>query len=353
MPGTVGQWLESLDLAKYEDVFVENEIRFEDLADLTEDDLKEMGLPIGPRRRVMRAIGEIADGLARPAIGSTSSRSAGSSVERRQLTVLFCDMVGSTALSSELDPEDMREVLTQYQNTVAGVTTRYDGHVAKYMGDGVLCYFGWPKAHEDDAARAVRAGLDILEELEGIVAPDRRPITAHIGVSTGLVIVGDLLGEGAAQEEVAVGETPNLAARMQELAEPGSLVVSENTRRRLGVAFEVINLGPRALKGIRGQISAYKVVGPSKVQSRFEARSSTPLTKIVGRDEELSLVLDRWRRAQTGDGQLLLLNGEAGIGKSRICAPSWIPLPISRISGSTTSARPTIRTLRSILQSSS
>jgi class 3 adenylate cyclase/predicted ATPase len=243
-----------------------------------------------------------------------------SEAERRQLTVIFVDLVGSTELSRQLDPEDMRDVLRNYQNAVSGEVARYEGHVAKFMGDGVLAYFGWPRAHEDDAERAVRASLDLVETVRKLTTPAGGELAAHIGVATGLVVVGDLLGEGASEEQAVVGETPNLAARLQAIAEPGSVVVSASTCKLLGRLFEVRDLGAVEAKGFDAPVQAWQVVGESSVASRFEAFHSVGITPLVGRKEELELLMRRWRKAQDGEGQVVLLTAEAGIGKSRLVA---------------------------------
>src|SRR4051812_26075679 len=231
---------------------------------------------------------------------------------------MFVDLVGSTALSGRLDPEEMREVLRAYQNTVTGEIARVDGHVAKLMGDGVLAYFGWPRAHEDDAERAVRAGLAIAAAVARLADPAGGPLAARVGIATGLVVVGDLVGEGAAQEEAVVGETPNLAARLQEVAESGAVVMEDGTRRLLGEVFDLHPLGPVPLKGFAGPMAAFRVVGERPSDSRFEARRPGLPAPMVGRDQELALVLERWRQARDGEGQAVLLVGEAGIGKSRL-----------------------------------
>ena len=237
MADDVANWLAELGLGKYTRLFAENEITVEALPHLTEDDLKELGLPMGPRKIIANRIAD----LAAPTSLSENARPERSSVrygkaERRHLTVMFCDLVGSTALSGSLDPEEMRVVIQAYQNAVAGEATRFEGHVAKYMGDGVLLYFGWPRAHEDDAERAVRAALSIMREISGLKAPCGKALAARIGIATGLVVVGDLVGEGASQEEAVVGETPNLAARLQAVATPGQVVISATTRELLGLA---------------------------------------------------------------------------------------------------------------------
>ncbi len=247
-----------------------------------------------------------------------SHQPARPTAERRQLTVMFVDLVGSTQLSSRLDPEEMREVMRAYQNAVAGEVARFEGHVAKFMGDGVLAYFGWPRAHEDEAERAVRTGLAIIPAVAKLRVPAQEPLAARIGIATGLVVVGDLVGEGAAQEEAVVGETPNVAARLQGLAEAGGIVVAESTRRLLGELFELSDLGAHALKGFAAPARAWRVVGERAVKSRFEAAHAAGAMPLIGRQQELSLLLDRWRESVRGKGQVVLLSGEPGIGKSRL-----------------------------------
>lgn len=318
------EWLEQLGLARYATNFAENEVEFADLNELSDDDLREIGLPLGPRRRVLKAlrndvdnpVGVRADGKDVSAGVPTASTSA----ERRQLTVLFCDLVGSTKLSTLLDPEDYREVIRGYQDVCAGVVTRYDGYVAKFMGDGVLAYFGWPQGHENDAERAINAGLDLADAIKSIAVPgsDRgKQLAVRIGISTGPVVVGDIIGQGAAQEAAVTGETPNLAARLQELAEPNTVVVSQSARQLTGNLFDYVSLGSRALKGIAEPVEAFSVFGQRAVESRFEARASK-LLPLIGRDQELALLIERWTQVEAGEGQGVLLIGEAGIGKSRI-----------------------------------
>jgi class 3 adenylate cyclase/predicted ATPase len=312
----VAAWLKELGLERYEPAFRESEITTAVLPELTEADLKELGLPLGPRKLLLRAIALLTTRSASeptPA-STTTSREA----ERRQLTVMFVDLVGSTELASRLDPEDMREVLRAYQDASAGVIARFEGFVAKFMGDGVLAYFGYPRAHEDEAERAVRAGLALAETVGQLKAPTGEALAARVGIATGLVVVGDLVGEGASQEQAVVGETPNMAARLQALAPPGRVVISEATRRLLGADFDLQDLGPKTLKGLPGPARPFAVGGARATQSRFEARSGPSLMPMVGRDQELALLLERWVQAKTGEGQGVLLVGEAGIGKSRI-----------------------------------
>ena len=232
--------------------------------------------------------------------------------------MMFCDLVGSTALAASMDPEDLREVISAYQKCAAETVRRFDGFVAKYMGDGVLVYFGYPKAHEDDAERAVRAGLELISALAELKT--RTSLQTRIGIATGLVVVGDMIGSGEAQERGIVGETPNLAARLQGIAEPNTVVIAEDTRRLLGNLFELTDLGPKGLKGIAGSVRTWSVLRPSSVESRFEALHATRLTTMVGRDEEMELLLRRWAKAKTAEGQVVLISGEAGIGKSRLTA---------------------------------
>jgi class 3 adenylate cyclase len=232
---------------------------------------------------------------------------------------MFCDMVGSTALAARLDPEDLREVIGAYHRAVGEVVAGFDGFVAKYMGDGVLIYFGYPRAHEDDAERAVRAGLGVIDGVGRLDVKSAKP-QARVGIATGLVVVGDLIGEGSAQEQSVVGETPNLAARLQALAEPDTVVIAAGTRRLVGDFFEYRDLGAVEVKGIAGPVPAWQVLRPSAVTSRFEALRGSALSPLIGRDEEIELLLRRWARAKTGDGQVVLISGEAGLGKSRITA---------------------------------
>ena len=314
----IAAWLQDLGLGQYEGRFRENEIEADVLRDLTEVDLEKLGLPLGPRKRILKAIANLGDDDEKPRRTSSVRPSPDDGAERRQLTVMFCDLVGSTALSARLDPEDMRHVVRGYQDACSGVVARYDGFVAKFMGDGVLAYFGFPRAHEDDAERAIRAGLEIVGAVGTLKTPVMETLQVRIGIATGLVVVGDLVGQGAAQEQAVVGDTPNLAARLQGIALPGQVVMAEATRRLLGDMFDLAHLGGQYLKGIAGQPSAYRVISERIAESRFEARASGAMSNMVGRDHELALMLERWKQAKAGEGQLVLLSGEAGIGKSRL-----------------------------------
>jgi class 3 adenylate cyclase len=209
--------------------------------------------------------------------------------------VLFCDLAGSTELSARLDPEDMSSVIRAYQGSCAEAIRHWDGHVAKYMGDGVLAYFGWPQAHEDDAERAIRTGLALVRTVAALQVA-ARPLAARVGIATGLVVVGDLIGEGAAQEETVVGETPNLAARLQALAQPSGVVISQATRRLVGDLFELADLGPQRLKGFAEPLAAFRVEGEGRADGRFEALHGQRLTPLVGREQELAMLMERWTR---------------------------------------------------------
>ena len=319
MAGNIREWLTALELDHLTPVFNESQIGLRDLPLLSEDDLKELGLQLGPRRRVLNAIANIKPvGTASAAEKQKPEHQLHLEAERRQLTVMFCDLVGSTALSERLDPEDMRDILRTYQNSVSGEVARFEGHVAKFMGDGVLAYFGWPAAHEDDAERAVRAGLAITGSVERLAAPTGERLATRIGIATGIVVVGDLAGEGAAQEEAVVGDTPNLAARLQDIAKPGTVIIAPSTQHLLADLFELQDLGRHKLKGIGAPVQAWRVAAERAAESRFDVVHGRALTPFVGREQEVSLILDRWRRAKEGEGQVVLLSGEAGVGKSRI-----------------------------------
>jgi class 3 adenylate cyclase len=319
----VAAWLRGLGLEQYAPAFRDNDVDGEVLPELTADDLIGLGVnSIGHRRKLLAAIAALGTEPPTVAQSAASTISAPTSpptidAERRQLTVMFCDLVGSTALSTRHDPEDLRELIADYHRAVSDAVGRFDGFVAKYMGDGVLIYFGYPRAHEDDAERAVRAGLAVIEAVGQL--PARQDLRVRLGIATGLAVVGDLIGEGAAQERGVVGETPNLAARLQALARPNTLVIGEATRRQIGGLFDLEDLGPQQLAGFGGPQRAWRVLGESGEVSRFEALRSGE-TPLVGREEEVELLIRRWEQAKSGEGRVVLISGEPGIGKSRLTA---------------------------------
>jgi class 3 adenylate cyclase len=319
----VAGWLRSLGLEEYEAAFRENKIDDAVLPSLTAEDLKDLGIAfVGHRRKLLDAIATLRAEASPPAPVSAAplqtDSAAKEAAERRQVTVMFSDLVGSTALSARMDPEDLRDVISIYQRCVAENVRRFGGFVAKYMGDGVLIYFGYPQAHEDDTERAVRAALDLIAAVGALKLSV--PLQTRIGIATGLVVVGDLIGSGEAQERGIIGETPNLAARLQGLAGPNAVVIAESTRRLLGNLFELTDLGPQELKGISGRVRAWTALRPSAVEGRFDALHAGAPSELVGREEELELLLRRWSKAKTGLGQMVLLCGEPGIGKSRLIA---------------------------------
>jgi class 3 adenylate cyclase len=314
----ISDWLEKLGLIEYAQRFAENGIDISVLRYLTDQDLEKVGVLLGHRRKILAAIAELSSTAQAPPQSTLTTSKSQDTAERRQVTVMFSDLVGSTALSARMDPEDLREVISAYQKCVAATVQRFGGFVAKYMGDGVMVYFGYPQAHEDDAERAVRAGLELIAALNALKT--RASLQGRVGIATGLVVVGDLIGSGEAQERGIVGETPNLAARLQGVAEPNSVVIAESTRKLLGNLFDLEDLGAKDLKGIDGRVRAWLALRPAPVESRFEALHTGGLTELVGREEELELLLRRWSRAKTGEGQVVLLSGEAGIGKSRLTA---------------------------------
>ena len=315
----IADWLEKLGLSEYADRFADNKIDVSVLPHLTDEDLKEIGVPLGHRRKIFAAINQGAASI-QPTTAPTTRIEPKTldAAERRHVTVTFSDLVGSTALSERMDPEDLREVISAYQNCVAQTVHRFDGFVAKYMGDGVLVYFGYPEAHEDDPERAVRAGLELIAAVSDLQT--HIALQSRVGIASGLVVIGDLIGSGSAQEQAIVGKTPNLAARLQGIAAPNTVVIAEGTRKLLGNLFELEDLGSKDLKGISGGEQAWAVLRPSSVESRFDALHGGWLAALVGRQEELDLLLRRWSTATDGEGQVVLLSGEAGIGKSRLTA---------------------------------
>lgn len=331
-------WMQKNNLEQYADAFEANDIDLDILADLDDNDLAQLGLSLGNRRRLLKAIAaHNADAAPISSTDKTSSLDKSSSVrslssgekspapedagsgdaERRQVTVMFADMVGSTALSARLDPELLGGLIRQYQDAVAGEIGRYGGFVAKFMGDGVLAYFGFPRAFEDAAERAVRAAIGILSEVGAIETPDGTRVQARIGIATGLVVVGEIIGTGMAQERTIVGETPNLAARLQALAEPDCIIISESTQKLSGGHFELSHTGEHELKGFARPVPSWRVCGEASVESRFAAIRTGSLP-LIGRAHEMGLMRERWHLARQGDGQIVTVIGEAGIGKSRM-----------------------------------
>ena len=323
----ITEWLDDLGLAQYAEAFAENGVDFDLLPEITNDDLKDLGVVrLVDRKRILKAIADLGAGARETAPEVAPEDKAATTVsveaERRQLTVMFCDLVGSTALAERFDPEELREVLRAYQKTCAEAIERYDGHIAKYIGDGLLVYFGYPQAHEDDAARAVRAGLDLLAGIEHLARDLRADqdieLAVRLGIHTGLVVVGEM-GAGELREDRAiVGETPNVAARLEALAEPNSVLIGARTYALVEGLFVCEGLGPQRLKGISEPVPVYRVRAESRASSRFEASVERGLTPLVGRAEEIGLLLKRWEQAKDGEGQVVLLSGEAGVGKSRI-----------------------------------
>src|SRR5262245_52652448 len=315
----ITDWLASIGLGEYAQRFAENAIDLSVLRDLTDQDLKDLGVLLGHRRKILRAITELG-GIAPARAGTAIQPMLREEAERRHLTVLICDLVGSTALSARLDPEDMNAVMDAYHAACARIMLSYDGFIGDFRGDGILAYFGYPRAHEDDAERTVRAGLDIIAAVGQLETRAAEPLAVRIGIATGLVMVGDLSSESGLRKHALVGDTPNLAARLQALAEPGTIVVAASTRRLLGDLFHLRDLGFQLVKGIAEPIAAWAVEGVSATESRFEAVRMANLTDLIGREEEIDYLLELQRLAWKGEGQIVLISGEPGIGKSRLVA---------------------------------
>jgi class 3 adenylate cyclase/predicted ATPase len=323
MSAQLRSWLEQLGVGQYAQVFCDNDVDLDVLPDLTDEDLKELGVSLGHRKRLLKAISVLTSASVAATEDGTSPgficADPRDRAERRQLTVMFCDLVGSTALSVRFDPEDLRDIMVAYRSCCEPIVARFGGNVAQYMGDGLLVYFGYPRADEHDPERAVRSGLEIATAVQALDVRPGLTLHARVGIATGEVVVGDLIGQGATQERTVVGETPNLAARLQTLAKPDSVVISTTTRRLVGGLFEYADLGVRALKGFRIPMPAWRVTCERVCESRFEAiHGSAELTPLVGRKKELEALWQRWKLARDGHGQLVVLRGEAGIGKSRL-----------------------------------
>jgi len=314
---TIAEWLASLGLSEYAHCFAENYIDARVLPDLTDEDLKELGIPLGHRRKILRAIAELDGADLGPAEAATEPAPL-DEAERRHLTVMFCELVGTAALSARLDPEDMWRVIASYHACIGEVVGRHHGMIARYMGDGMLAYFGYPRAQEDDAEQAVRAALALVDAVAKLQTNVDAALQVRIGIATGTVVVSELLIDETPGEQAVIGETPNLAARLQTLAQPGTVLICPQTRRLTGGHFDYRDLGPLALKGWAERVPVWQVVGPSGVASRFEAMHKTKLPPLFGREEEIELLLRRWRHATQEEGRVVVLIGEPGIGKSHI-----------------------------------
>jgi class 3 adenylate cyclase/tetratricopeptide (TPR) repeat protein len=314
---TIAEWLASLGLAEYAQRFAEHHVDVSVLPDLTDQDLIELGLSLGHRRKLLRAIAEL-DGPPLAPAEAPAEPVPRDEAERRQLAVMFCDLPGSAALSARLDPEDMWGVFAAYHACVDEVVGRHHGMVARYMDEGVLAYFGYPRAQEDDAEQAVRAGLALVDAVANLKTSLEAPLQVRIGIATGTVVVSELVIDDTPAEQAVIGETPNLAARLQTLAEPGTVLICSQTRQLTGGHFNYGDLGAVALRGWVEPVPVWQVLGPSGVASRFEAMHKTKLPQLFGRDEEIELLLRRWRYVTQGEGRMVLLMGEPGIGKSHI-----------------------------------
>ena len=309
----IASWLKKYGLSKYVAAFAEHEIELGDLPELTDEDLVTIGLPLGPRRRFLKAVRAGAQKGPQPPIKTDGPEIV---AERRQLTVMFIDLVGSTEIAQRVDPEDLAEVLRLFKETCAAAVAAFDGHIASYYGDGIMVFFGFPHAHEDDPERAIRAGLRIVDEM-----PDVRThakLNVRIGIATGLVVVGDLRGEKMFEDGTAMGETPNLAARLQAMADPGTMIIAPTTHQLAGDAFEYVLRGAFKLKGFAKEVEAWQVTGSRETVSRFMTTDDGLLKPLVGRTAELEALNDKWTLAGNGKGQVVLVSGEPGIGKSRL-----------------------------------
>src|SRR3954468_20602675 len=319
----VEAWLKSLRLEQYAAAFHENDVDAEVLPTLTAEELKDTGVSsIRHRRRLLEAIAALrlqatpGETPIQVSSSPTLTQPTGNTAERRPLSVMFCDLIGSTALSARLDPEDLQEVIRSYQAPVASIIQQFNGFIARYVGDGVLIYFGWPEAHETDAERAVRAGLAVAAAVrEAQVGGE--PLQVRIGVATGLVVIGEPIGAGDSRQQTAVGETPNLAARLQSLAGPGEVIIDAATRRQIGGLLDCRDLGMIELKGLAEPVPAWQVLSAGAAEGRFEALHGT-ITPLIGRDEEIELLLRRAAQAKAGNGKVVLISAEPGVGKSRL-----------------------------------
>ena len=311
-------WLRNIGLEKYADVFARHDIDLEVAPSLSEQDLEKLGLSLGHRRKFLAAVAKFRAGSAQttdhPA-QADAPRPEAAGVERRQVTVVFSDLVGSTALTSQLDPEDMDRLLQEYRKVCAAVVSRYDGHVSQYLGDGIVAFFGFPAAQEHAAERAVRAGLEIAAAVGRLKRPDGEALQSRVGIATGLVAAGTA---GVPGEQTVVGDAPNLAARLQSFAEPGCVLVGPATHRLTEAFFEYLFVGEQEVKGYRELIPMWKVLGEAAIESRFISARTAGADPILGRERETAFLVDAWQRATHGNGHVVMLSGEAGIGKSRL-----------------------------------
>jgi predicted ATPase/class 3 adenylate cyclase len=320
-------WLQNLGLERYAQLFANNDVDLEVIRILTDDDLKQLGVSFGHRKKILKAVSELdhppmaSSALPRMAPSPAASaiaapaEPASADAQRRQITVMFCDLVGSTELSQRLDPEDLRDVMRSYQDTARQVVDRYEGHIAQYLGDGLMVYFGWPHAHGDEAKRALRSGLEIVEATRRLQGPEE--LSVRVGIATGLVVIGETT-EGETASEMAVGETPNLAARLQSLARPNTVVISDLTKRLAGASFMCQDLGEHSLKGIAERERAWSVERLRNEDSEQESTVAHGMPFLVGRDEEIGLLRRAWQQSKEGHGQVVLISGEPGIGKSAL-----------------------------------
>lgn len=318
---SVGDWIHDHGLTEYRSIFKKHNVGLAEFVELTNDDLKELRIKLGDRKRLLGIIARLRSEVSPPTPSPAESRATAdtSTAERRQITIMFCDLVDSTTLSGELDPEDLAVVMRVYRSRCTETIARWGGYIAKFVGDGMLAYFGWPQAHEDDAERALHAGLELSELIGRIkVRGGTSKLATRIGIATGLVVVGELIGEGFAEEKTVVGLIPNLAARLQAIAMPGAVAIAPSTHQLVSGVFEFADLGEHALKGFPDPVRVRRVERPKSTTSRFAARVANQLTPLVGRTRETNQLLGLWERARSGNGQIAIVIGEAGVGKSRL-----------------------------------
>src|SRR5437773_833873 len=299
----LGEWLKEQGLEQYAGLFADNDIDVDVLSELAESDLEKLGLSLGHRRKLLRALAALQPAPTQPEASPRTPEIQ--EAERRQVTVLFSDLVGSTALANAIDPEEMSALIRRYQDACAGAIARFDGFIAKFMGDGVLVYFGYPQAQEDAAERSVYAALAIIDSVTQLKGPEGQALKTRVGIATGIVVIGDIVGSGVAREHSIVGETPNLAARLQVLAEPNSILISQSTHHLLGRQFDYQNLGEQALKGFENPVQVWRVLREAAVASRFAAGHPARTGPFIGRVQEMGVLLERWQLVKDGEGQVI------------------------------------------------